>query len=95
MANANPCKTCEHYDPILRGMKETAQGWCVKRSLYPYRDSPGQVTPANAQRVANPNDPASPHLVEGAGVRSDCLLFQARKPRVSKADLMAQATGKR
>ena len=35
MANKLPCGQCAHYDPILRGTRETHRGTCVKRSVYP------------------------------------------------------------
>lgn len=93
MSNTKPCSECEHYDPILRGAQETRMGWCVKKSLYPYRDSPGQVTPAKAQRVNDPDAPAEPHIVSAAGVVPGCTEFAPKKQKPSKADLMAKALG--
>lgn len=95
MSNTKPCKECEHYDPILRGMQETRSGWCVKKSLYPHKDSPGQVTPAHAQRVADPIAPAQPHIVEGSGVVAACTDFLGKKQKLTKAELLAKAGGKR
>lgn len=87
-----PCNTCAHYDPILRGTKPTRLGWCVKKSVYPHTDSPGQVTPANAQRAANPDDLAKPHLVEGTGVQKACMLYTPKQNKPTKADLLSKAT---
>lgn len=73
-----PCATCHHYDPIVRGVKPTKLGWCVKLSLYPAEDSPGQLTPANAKRVA-PGEPAKPYLVKGALPKPGCVHYIAKK----------------
>ena len=93
MSNTRPCKECEHYDPILRGMQETRQGWGGRKSLYPAKDSPGQVTPAHAVRVSDPDAPAQPHIVQGLDILPGCTLFQPRKQKLSKAELLAKATG--
>lgn len=92
--NTKRCSECEHYDPVLRGMKPTKYGWCVKRSLYPYADSQGQITPSHATRVARPEDPAKPHLVEGNAVVAHCTLFQIRRAKPTKAELMSKVTRK-
>ena len=91
MSNTKQCSECDHYDPILRGMNETSSGWCVKRSLYPHMDSKGQVTPANAERVPNPTDPAKPYIVARTQVKADCTLYAIKKKRQSKKELMALA----
>jgi len=88
-----PCSTCEHFDPILRGTKDTRLAWCAKRSLYPYKDSPGQVTPPQAQRVGSPQDPAQPFLVRRDETRAECALYMPRKSKLNKAELMAKALG--
>jgi hypothetical protein len=93
--NTQPCNLCQHFDPIQRGAKPTAHGRCVKRSLYPYIDSPGQQRPADAQRVTDPNEPARIHVVVGTGVQSTCLFFTPKKGKATKADLMAKAKGKK
>lgn len=95
MSNTKSCGTCEHYDPILRGMKSTANGWCVKKSVYPHQDSPGQVTPPSAIRVSSPEEPAKPCIVQGAGIQAGCTLYMIRRNKSSKQDLLAQAMGKR
>lgn len=93
MANDKKCSDCDAYDPILHGMKETRSGWCVKRSLYPFQDSKGQITPAGAQRVTDPTAPAQPYIVAGAGIKQDCTLFTIKKKRPDKKDLLAAAMG--
>lgn len=92
--NTKTCGDCEHYDPILRGTRPTPRGWCAKKSVYPYMDSPGQVTPQGVQRVPNPEDPAKPVIVEQRQVKADCTLFTVRRSKMSKADLIAKALGK-
>ncbi len=93
--NTHPCSACAHYDSILRGVKPTADGWCVKRSLYPYIDSPGQRTPLGAVRVTDPAARAKPHIVQGAQVQPNCLTFTPRKSKLSKDELLARAKGTR
>lgn len=91
MANTKPCSACDHYDVILRGTKETANGWCGKHSKYPAKDSPGQVTPKNAQRVSDLEAPAEPVIVKGLAVIQACRNFVPKRSKASKADLLAQA----
>lgn len=93
MANDKKCSDCDAYDPILHGMKETRMGWCVKRSLYPYMDSAGQVTPPGAQRVTRAEDPAKPYIVEKDGIKQDCNLYTIKKKKPEKKDLLAAAMG--
>ena len=90
-SNDKPCQLCDHYDPILRGVKPTSMGWCARRSLYPYMDSPGQVTPTNARRVANPEDPAQPVIVNADQVVPACQTYAPRRQKVSKEALLAAA----
>ncbi len=89
--NTNPCGTCDHFDPVVRGMKETQWGWCVKRSIYPKHDSRGQVTPANAVRADSAEDLAQPHMVQKTEIRSDCVLYTIAKKKPTKADLLKAA----
>lgn len=93
MANTSPCSDCQFYDPILKGMQPTPRGWCVKKSLYPFRDSPGQQTPPNAKRVASMADLAKPHIVEGKKVVADCNQYAKLVARKSKAELQKLARG--
>ncbi len=93
MPNDKKCSDCDAYDPILHGMKGTKSGWCVKRSLYPYMDSAGQVTPPDAKRVENPEDPAKPYIVQGSGIKQDCNLYTIKKKKPEKKDLLAAAMG--
>lgn len=90
-SNNKPCETCDHYDPILRGTKPTTMGWCARRSLYPYADSPGQVTPPNAQRVANPEDPARPIIVQAKQIVPACQTYVPKRAKLTKADMLAAA----
>lgn len=94
MANTLPCSGCKHYDPILKGMKPTPRGWCVKKSLYPHRDSPGQQTPEGAQRVGPDELLAKPYIVEGKGVQKACTTYTPMPPARTKAGLQAAARAK-
>lgn len=91
MANTKPCNECDHYDVILRGTKDTANGWCSKYSVYPAKDSPGQVTPKNARRMSDHEAPAQPVIVKGLNVISTCTGFVQKRSKASKAELLAQA----
>lgn len=93
MANDKKCSDCDAFDPILHGMKETKMGWCAKRSIYPFMDSVGQVTPPGVKRVENATDPAQPYIVEASGIKQDCNLYAIKKKKKSKAELLAEATG--
>lgn len=92
MSNTNPCGTCRHYDPILHGMKATARGWCAKKSLYPAKDSPGQVTPKGAARVDS-GESAKPYLVKRDAVESQCPHFALPKKNMTPTELAAKAFG--
>ena len=91
----NNCSKCAHYDAIRAGTRETAHGWCVKRSLYPYADAPGKALPAGAVRVEDPESPAKPFIVEGAKVQPRCPHFTPKQEKLTKAQLLAKARGKR
>jgi hypothetical protein len=95
MANTLPCSGCKHYDPILKGMKPTPRGWCVKKSLYPHRDTPGQVTPDGARRVGPDETLAKPYIVDAASVQTACTTYVAKPPAKTKAGLQALAKGLR
>lgn len=89
--NPNPCGQCDHFDPVLRGTKPTRWGWCTPKSLYPYSDSPGQVTPASAQRVPHPDMPAEPKIVQVLGNEPHCGLYKIKTKKPTKQELLAAA----
>lgn len=73
-----PCKTCQHYDPIKKGKnKEARHGWCSIQSLYPAKEQPGQTFPAGVKR-ARPGELAKPVIVTGTGVVSHCMLYRRK-----------------
>lgn len=75
MADA-PCNTCQHYDPIVRGVKIGRHGRCVVKSTYPAVEQKGQVFPPNAVR-AEPDTLAQPHVVVGAETVPGCAEYRA------------------
>lgn len=89
--NTKTCGTCDHFDPVVRGMKETQWGWCVKKSVYPKHDSAGQVTPPNAVRADHADDLAKPFMVQKVTVRPECVLYAITKKKPTKADLLKAA----
>ncbi len=98
MANTNPCQNCEHFDPVMRGqtarggLRETAWGWCARRSVYPYFEGPGQRFPPEVAR-AEPGQLAQPVIVKRSEVVTHCTLFEPRTVKASKADLLKQLNG--
>lgn len=73
--NTVKCENCKNYDVIRSGKTKTPKhGWCVPRSLYPFKEGPGQTFPANARRVESPEDAAKPEIVTGALVLASCGL---------------------
>lgn len=93
--NDKPCDTCEHFDPVMRGQaakggyRETAWGWCAKKSKYPAQEGPGQRFPSGVQRVA-PGALAEPVIVKKGQVVQNCKKFQRRTVRPNKAELLRQ-----
>ncbi len=89
-----PCDTCSSFDPVLRGFnrgghKETAWGWCSKKSIYPMREEPGQIFPPGVKRKDTPEGPAEPFIVKKGQIVANCNMFQDKKVGVvSKADLL-------
>ena len=93
MANSNPCDTCEHFDPVLRGktgpggLRETAWGWCSKRSTYPAQEGPGQRFPDGVKR-AEATKLAVPYIVRRGQVVLNCYDYDLRTRRPSKIELL-------
>lgn len=85
--NNHKCDQCEHFDPVLRGTKNTPWGWCAKRSEYAATEGPGQVFPLNVKRVAI-GELAKPFMVRRGQVVENCTFYLARKQQVSKAELI-------
>ena len=67
------CSECKYYAPIKSGRsKNSFHGWCSVKSLYPFKEGPGQVFPPGVRRVESPDTPAKPEIVEGAKVVKNC-----------------------
>jgi hypothetical protein len=87
--NTQNCGTCEHYDPVIRGVKETKWGWCVKNSTYPNKEGPGQLFPTEAKRAASGAMP-EPYIVRKEQIMPNCALYTIRRARPSKQELVAK-----
>ncbi len=93
--NKNPCGTCEHFDPVLRGRtgpggtRPTAWGWCAKRSTYPAYQGPGQHFPAGVKR-AEAGELAAPYIIRPEQVVGHCTMHESRTRGLSKQDLLKQ-----
>jgi hypothetical protein len=85
--NTNKCDQCEHFDPVLRGTKNTPWGWCAKLSDYPATAGPGQIHPTGVKHVTA-GEPAKPFIVRRGQIVENCTLFLARRQQASKADLV-------
>ena len=97
--NDQPCETCNHFDPILRGNpagghKETNSAWCSKRSVYPFKEGPGQVFPDGVARVESGATLAKPFIVKKGQIESTCKMYQLKRARPSKAQLLEMAQKK-
>ena len=89
--NDKACGQCDHFDPVLRGKKPTQWGWRAIKSVYPFNDSPGQVTPGGVKRVLNVDEPAKPKIVTVKGLEPHCALYKIKTKKPDKADLIAAA----
>lgn len=87
--NTKNCGTCEHYDPVIRGTKETKWGWCVKKSTYPAKEGPGQVFPAGVKRAEGAAE-AEPCIVRNSEIVPNCPIYTIRRARPTKQDLVAR-----
>jgi hypothetical protein len=74
-----PCVQCQHYDPIIRGLKTGKHGWCAVKSAYPAAEQPGQIFPPGVARV-EPGELARPVIVVGRSVVPGCVQFRALAP---------------
>jgi hypothetical protein len=89
-----PCDTCISFDPVLRGSnrgghKDTAWGWCAKKSIYPIAEEPGQKFPVGVQRMTTGEGPSKPYIVARGQVITSCHEYEAKLGGViSKADLL-------
>lgn len=73
-----PCKKCQHYDPILKGKdKTTRHGRCAVQSIYPNKEQPGQTFPPGVRRAA-PGALAKPLIVVGSETVRHCTLFRGK-----------------
>lgn len=81
--NNKPCGSCTHYFAIKNALDRKGSptfanhGWCVKRSLFPHVEQPGQEFPANAER-AKEGDLASPYIVHSDEIKHGCPDFSLR-----------------
>lgn len=93
MYNNKACDTCEYFDPVLKGKHgktvETIWGWCAKKSLYPTKEGQGQIFPPGVKR-ANEGEMPKPVIIRKGQVVSNCTLYQVRKTKPSKKDLVAK-----
>ena len=72
MSTTLPCGKCAHYDPLLGpNEKDTGMGWCAKRSVYPHKEGPGQVFPADVKRVSF-GELAQPFITHKGDVVATC-----------------------
>jgi hypothetical protein len=69
--NTQVCNKCTHYDPIA---PKTKHGWCAKKSIYPFKEQPGQLFPLNVRR-GKPDQLAKPVIVAGNEVQVHCTDF--------------------
>lgn len=92
--NDKPCNTCDFFDPIIRARKETIWGWCAKKSIYPYKEGPGQVFPAKVNRVDSPDKRAKPKIVRQNQIVTGCPYYKPRKNKPNKADLLKSLENK-
>ncbi len=78
--NKLPCGSCAYFDPIggTAPGKRVSHGQCVKRSVYPMKEAPGQAFPAGVQRMTDPKLPAKPFVVEFSGIISHCTFAKAK-----------------
>lgn len=71
--NSLKCSDCKYYDAIKSGRSKVAvHGWCSVKSVYPFKEGPGQVFPPGVRRVESGELPAKPEIVEGAKVVKTC-----------------------
>jgi len=86
--NTKTCDTCEHFDPLLRGRRDTKWAWCAKKSVYPMVEGPGQLFPIGVKRVTEATTPARPKIVQVGQVVANCTVHQERKPKPTKQALL-------
>lgn len=72
-----PCKDCQNYDPIIRGVKEGRHGRCSVQSTYPATEQKGQIFPPGVARAAD-GELAKPVIVVGAEIVRGCNLFRIK-----------------
>jgi hypothetical protein len=72
--NTHACGTCAKFDQMV-GPRNKKQdfGWCAARSVYPFREGPGQVFPPGVKRVDDPAKPAKPLIVFQNRVDAGCV----------------------
>ena len=77
--NKVKCKDCRHYDTIRSGQTKNPQhGWCAVRSIYPFKESVGQVFPPGVRKQPSEDIPAKPEIVTGAGIVANCSKVAAK-----------------
>lgn len=95
--NELPCGQCKNYDPILGpNERETRRGWCIPRSVYPFKEGPGQVFPVGVKHVAK-GQLAQPYVVKKDYVHPTCEYVRAttvNQVDEKKKQQLARITGK-
>jgi len=77
--NTVKCKDCRHYDVIRSGKTKTPKhGWCAARSIYPFKENPGQIFPLGVRRVAEEGMLPTPEIVAGNSVIPNCPKVSAK-----------------
>lgn len=98
MFNDKPCGTCKFYDPIMKGapkggLVKTRRGWCMKYSLYPHKEGPGQKFPSDVTRVKE-GERAKPKIVKNTEVVSNCEYYSERTQAADQQALIRKVQAK-
>lgn len=81
--NEKPCGLCSEFFAIKNALDKRGEqtfanhGWCVKASLFPHTEQPGQEFPSGAKR-AGKGDLASPYIVHSDEIQHGCPNFSLR-----------------
>lgn len=77
--NTLKCMQCRFYDPIKSAKRPNAShGWCAVKSIYPFKEGPGQQFPSGVRRVDSPEKPAKPMIVRGDEVVTPCTEVRSK-----------------
>jgi hypothetical protein len=93
--NQTPCGRCCFYDPLIgSNAKDTKMGWCVKRSVYPFQEGPGQVFPPGVARVAE-SELARPFIVKKDQIVGPCQFVQPTTDNLVAKKVQAEAEARK